>query len=114
MNTILIYKFIRLAGFLIIICGLADLTIHYFGIFKNKSLSSIYEKLATGYGLISLGLVIEAIEMWFEQYQIKWVKVFFIFLGQNQYLNYLIVAGIFILLAIYQYLKSLRMKINEQ
>lgn len=114
MSIVLAYKFIRLGGFMIMTCGVGYLAVCYFGIFKNKSMANIHEKISTGYGLIAIGLLIEAVEMWFEKYQIKWVGKFLVYLSHNQYLNYLIVAGIFVLLAIYQYLKSLKMKVNEQ
>lgn len=114
MNIILAYKLIRVTGFLVLACGVGYLTVFYFGIFKNKTISNIHEKIATGYALMAIGLLIEALEMWFERYQIKWIAKFLISLSKNQYLNYLIVAGIFLLLAIYQYLKSLKLKINGQ
>lgn len=114
MNIILAYKLIRLTGFLVLACGVGYLAIFYFGVFKNKTISNIHEKIATGYALIAIGLLIEALEMWYERYQIKWITKFLVNLSKNQYLNYLIVAGIFLLLAIYQYWKSLKLKVNEQ
>ena len=99
---------LRYTSFALIGAAIVYLALFYFGVFQNKSISEIHQRVSTGYSLMAIGFLGIALDFKVEELKVKWVKDLLEFFGNNQYIGYCIAAGILLLMALIQYRKSLK------
>ena len=79
---------LRYTSFALIGAAIVYLALFYFGVFQNKSISEIHQRVLIGYSLMAIGFLGIALDFKVEELNVNWVLYLLEFFVKNNNIGY--------------------------